>query len=91
MFPDDPTLIAIGKFSVMSRERREQLKLVQDICRTIQATVPKILADFQEEPLIDSGYIQVLEKCTATLASAKERIVTMCIGMAEIKPEAYPK
>lgn len=91
MFPDDQRLIAIGKYSLMSRERREQLKIVQEICRTIQATVPKILADFQEEPLIDANYIPLLEKCVTNLSSAKERITTMCLGMAEIKPEAYPK
>lgn len=91
MFPDDQRLIAIGKYSVMSHERHDQIKRVQDICRTIQATVPKILSDFQEEPLIDEGYIPLLEKCVTNLASAKERITTMCLGMAEIKPEAYPK
>jgi hypothetical protein len=91
MFPDDARLIAIGKYSVMSRERHDQLKRVQEVCRTIQATVPKILADFQEEPLVDEHYIPLLEKCVANLASAKERIITMCLGMAEIKPEAWPK
>lgn len=91
MFPDDATLIARGKYSTMSHERHDQIKRVQEICRTIQATVPKILADFQEEPLLDANYIPLLEKCVANLASAKERIMTMCLGMAEIKPEAYPK
>ncbi len=91
MFPDEPTLIARGKYSTLSHERHEQIKRVQDICRTVQATVPKILADFQEEPLVDEGYIGLLEKCVANLGSAKERITTMCLGMAELKPEAWPK
>lgn len=91
MFPDDQTLIAIGKYSVMSHERHEQIKRVQDICRTIQATVPKLLTDFQEEPLVDANYIQLLEKCIVNLTSARERIIAMCLGRAEIKPEAYPK
>jgi hypothetical protein len=91
MFPDDQTLIARGKYSTLSHERREQIKRVQDICRTIQATVPQILSDCQEEPPAESTHIPLLARCLENLTSARERIVTMCLGMAELKQEAWPK
>lgn len=91
MFPDDATLLARGKYSTLSHERHEQIRRVQDICRTMQATVAKVVTDFQEEPPTDPALVPLLEKCVSNLTSARERIMTMCLGMAEIKTEAWPK
>lgn len=57
----------------------------------MQATVAQVVTDCQEEPPADPALLPLLEKCVTNLVSARERITTMCLGMAEIKPEAYPK
>jgi hypothetical protein len=91
MFPDDATLLARGKYSTLSHERHEQIRRVVDICRMMQATIPQVLSDCQEEPPVEIAHIPLLEKCVANLTSARERIMTMCLGMAELKPDAWPK
>ena len=91
MFPDDATLLARGKYSTLSHERHEQIRRVVDICRTMQATVAKVVTDCQEEPPSDPALVPILEKCVTNLASAREKIMTMCLGMAELKSEAWPK
>lgn len=91
MFPDDQTLLARGKYSTLSHERHEQIRRVVDICRTMQATVAKVVTDFQEEPPVDPTLVPLLEKCVVNLTDAREKIITRCLGMAELKSEAWPK
>ena len=91
MFPDDQTLIARGKYSTLNREWHEQVKRVQDTCRTIQGAVPLILSDCQEKPPADAAPLLLIGKCLENLGKARERLITLSIGMAEVHPDAWGK
>lgn len=92
MFPTDDILIARGKHATLRREWREQVKRVQDICRTVQATAPLILAAAQDEqPVAIKPHIFMMDKCLENLKSASERLITLNLGLAELKPEAWGK
>lgn len=91
MFPDEPTLIARGKYSTLSHEWHAQVKRVQDICRTIQGAVPLALADCQEKPPVDGSSLLTMGNCLENLNKARERLITLSVGMAELQPEAWPK
>lgn len=89
MFPDDTVLIARGKYSTLNKERHEQIKRVQDVCRTIQGTVPLILTDSQEKPPVDGSHLEKLGKCFENLMSARERLITLSLGLNELEEEAW--
>jgi len=92
MFPADDILIARGKHATLRREWREQVKRVQDICRTMQATAPQILSAAQdEEPISIRQHIATLGNCLEDLQAAGERLIMLNIGLAELKPEAWGK
>lgn len=91
MFPDDATLLARGKYSTLNREWHEQVKRVQDICRTLQAKATLVLSDCQEKPPADASHVEMVGKCFENLKHARERLMTLSIAMAEIEPEAWPK
>lgn len=91
LFPDDGVLIARGKYSTLSKERHEQIKRVQDICRTMQGTVALIISEAQEKPPTAKPNLDLMGKCLENLNSAHERLITLHLGMAEIEPDAWPK
>jgi len=90
MFPSDEILLARGKYSTLSKERHEQIKRVQDICRTVQGTVPLILSDAQEKPPVEN-HLELLGKCIENLITSRERLITLSLGMNELEEEAWPK
>lgn len=89
MFPSDDILIARGKYSTLNREWHEQVKRVVDICRTLQAKAPLILSDCQLKPPVDTGPIVTITACLENLNKARERLITLSLGMAELEPEAW--
>ena len=88
-FPDDQTLIARGKYSTLSAERKAQLKRVQDICRTIQGEVIHVLRDCEDTPPADGSHLKTLEICLANLQKARDRITEVSNEMNQIKPDAW--
>jgi precorrin-6B methylase 1 len=91
MFPDEPTLIARGKYSTLMKERKEQIKRVQEICRTIQGNATLILTDSQKKPPDDARALEETIRSMENLKAARERIVTLSLGLIELEPEAWPK
>jgi hypothetical protein len=91
MFPEDPILIARGKYSTLNKERHEQIKRVQDTCRTIQGAVTLILTDAQEKPPADGSHLELVGKCFENLKSARERLITLSLGLNELEEEAWGK
>lgn len=89
MFPDDPTLIARGKHATLSRERRQQIERVAGICKTVMHLANPILDDCQEKPPTNAKPLDELETCLTNLKAARERIVTLCLGMEELREEAW--
>lgn len=91
MFPDDATLIARGKFSTLMKERKEQIKRVQDICRTLQGNAALLLSDCQKKPPEDLATLEATLKAMENLKAAREKIITLSHGLIELEPEAWPK
>jgi len=91
VFPDEPTLIARGKFSTLMKERKEQIKRVQDICRTMQGNVALLLKDCEKKPPEDLATLEMTMKCMDNLKAARERIITLSLGLIELEPDAWPK
>lgn len=91
MFPSDEVLLARGKYSTLGRERNEQIKRVQDICRTIQGNATLILTDAQKRPPEDVKALEETIRCMENLKAARERIITLSLGLIELEPEAWPK
>lgn len=91
MFPDDATLIARGKYSTLSRERREQLSRIAKIGTTIIGTANAILRDCEERPPSDGAPLAMLETCLGNLKAAREKLITLSLGMAELEPQAWGK
>lgn len=91
MFPDDATLLARGKYSTLNREWHEQVKRVQEICRTLQAKATLILTDCQQKPPVDGSHVEMIGKCFENLQNARERLITLSLGLNELESEAWPK
>lgn len=90
MFPDDATLIARGKYSTLVKERKEQIQRVQDICRTIQGNATLILSDSQKRPPEDARALEETIRCMENLKAAREKIITLSLGLIELEPAAWP-
>ena len=91
MFPDDATLIARGKLSTLNRERREQLQRVQGVCSTLITAAHQVLRDCEQKPPTTAWPIEQVEKCLENMKAARERIITLTLGINEIQPDAWPK
>lgn len=91
MFPDDTILIARGKYSTLSNERHEQLKRVQEICNTIITASQGALKDCHEKPPVNKENLIVLGNCLSNFEKARERLITLALGMNELQQEAWPK
>lgn len=91
MFPSDEILIARGKFSTLGKMRREQLERVQGICTSLITNAQASLRDCEAKPPKDASHIATIEKCLDNLKDAREKLITLCLGLAELEPDAWPK
>lgn len=91
MFPDEPTLIARGKYATLSKERRVQIERVQTICKTIMHLANPLLDDCQEKPPADGSPLSRLEECIKNARSARDRLIELSTQMNELKEQAWPK
>jgi hypothetical protein len=90
-FPDDARLIAIGKYSMLGRERYAQIERVQTIAKTIMHLANPLLKDCEQEPPDDGTALKALQDCLRNAENARERIISLCAERAALKPEAWPK
>ena len=90
-YPDDATLIARGKYSTLTHERREQLRRVQAICSLIVTAAQGALRDCEAMPPEDLTHIMDLERCLLNLKDARGRIVELASEMVELKDKAWPQ
>lgn len=91
MFPSDDILIARGKFSTLSKMRREQIERVQGICTTMVTTSQAILRDCEQKPPVNGANLETMRKCIDNVTDARERLITLCLGLSELEPEAWGK
>ncbi|HZR03867.1 MAG TPA: hypothetical protein VFA81_11905 [Burkholderiales bacterium] len=89
MFPPDEVLIARGKYTTLSKERREQLDRVRSVCTTLITNAQATLRDCEAKPPKDPSHLETMVKCLENLQSARERITTLCLGMQELEEEAW--
>lgn len=91
MYPDDATLIARGKYSTLSKERKEQIKRVQAICTTMMTAAAHINQDCQARPPVNMAAYESMVKCLENAISSRDRIAALCKEMAELEPLAWPQ
>jgi hypothetical protein len=91
MFPSDEILLARGKFSTLNKERRAQLERAQGICTMLVTTAHAALRDCEAKPPVNAGHTETIAKCLDNLKDAREKLITLCLGLAELEPEAWPK
>lgn len=89
MYPADDILIARGKYSTLSKERKEQIKRVQGICTTMMTAAAQILNDCQAKPPTNMAAYESMAKCLENAISARDKIATLCNDMAELEPVAW--
>ena len=91
MFPADEILIARGKLSTLRKERKDQLERVQKICTTIVSEAHSALRDCEQKPPATGIHIEILENCIKNMKDAREKLITISLGMNELEDEAWPK
>ena len=90
-FPDDARLIAIGKYSMLGRERYAQIERVQTIAKTIMHLANPLLKDCEQEPPSDGSTLKALQDCVRNAENAREKLIQLCAERATLKNEAWPK
>lgn len=90
-FPDDTRLISMGKYSMLNRERRAQVERVQTIAKQLMHYANPLLQDCQQQPPTDGSALKMLEDCVRNAQAAREKIVSLCKELAELKPIAWPE
>jgi len=89
MFPSDDVLIARGKYSTLSHERRAQIQRVQKVCTNLITLSNQILTDAQKTPPESAEPLVSLEKCLASLKDARGKIVDLTSEMLALKGVAW--
>jgi hypothetical protein len=87
MFPADEILIARGKYSTLSRERRVQLERVRKTMDHLQQlTVNVVRTMTTDEPQYK---VADMRRCLDSLEDAAGKIIALSDEMAELKPLAW--
>lgn len=89
MFPVDEILIARGKHATLRKERREQLERVRGICTTLITEAQAALRDCEKVPPLEPKHLETLNKCMENLKGARERLITLGLGLNEVHPDAW--
>jgi hypothetical protein len=89
MFPADPILLARGKYATLSKERRRELRLAQDLAQNLMNQTSQIMRDLETEPPVTGEFIEIAGQCLAGLKESRERVVGLSTQMQELKPVAW--
>jgi hypothetical protein len=88
-FPEDPRLLALGKYYLLRRERRAQIERVQTIAKTLMHLANPLLKDCEEQPPVDGGPLKALQDCIRNAETARTKLIDICGQLAAIRPEAW--
>lgn len=88
-FPDDNTLLARGKYTTLSSERKKQLERVRVACQTMMTSTQRVLRDCEERPPQNMDDILLIGRCLENIKTAREVIVGLCNDMADLETEAW--
>src|SRR5581483_846958 len=89
-FPDNPTLIARGKYSTLSGERRDHLKRVAKLSNTLQANIYASLRGLEDRKDI-AHHVATMRACLENLEQSAERMKAIHEEQAELSMEAWGK
>jgi hypothetical protein len=87
-FPSDDILIARGKYSTLSRERRVQLERARKVCDTMMQQIHHALKAMNQDGF-ELHRIAEIQRCLDSLLDAGQRIVKLCEQLNELRPEAW--
>lgn len=88
--PEEIVLIARGRYSTLSRERRKQLERFQKTATTAMTNIAAALKDAQSIPPVSLDAISTVEKCLHNLMATREALVELCGEMDLLRPMAWP-
>lgn len=89
MFPADDILIARGKYSTLSKERREQIERTQKVADTIRKNLLVALLGIQERPTASCESLVSLRACIANWETAWTRVDELNAEMDELRGLAW--
>jgi hypothetical protein len=89
-FPDDPTLIARGKYSTLSGERRDHLKRVAKLSNTLQQHLLSALRGLEDRKDI-AHHLTGMRACLANFEQSAERMKAIHAEQDELSMEAWGK
>jgi len=88
-FPDDPILLARGKYSTLRAEREDQYKRVQKLCTTMQNHLTLAILGIQERPTKNRLSLDTLRACLGNFENAWNRVDELVAEMNALKPLAW--
>jgi len=91
MFPSDDILLARGKFSTLSHERRNLLKRVQSSCSLLMDQASQIMRDAEKEPPVNDVHLSAAASCLEQAGEARLELVKVCEQMDDLKELAWGK
>ncbi len=89
-FPDDPVLLARGKYSTLGRERHDHLKRVAKLSNTLQQNLLASLRGLEDRKDI-AHHVTAMRACLANLEQSSERMKVIDAEQAELSMEAWGK
>lgn len=89
-FPDVPTLIARGKYSTLSSERRDHLKRVAKLSNTLQQNLLAALRGLEDRKDI-THHVTAMRACLANLEQSSERMKVIHEEQAGLVMDAWGK
>ncbi len=89
MFPPDDILLARGKYSTLSKERRILLKHVQSSCSLLMDQASQIMRDAEKEPPQKSIHLEAAFTCLEDAGNARAELIKVCEAMLELREKAW--
>ena len=89
-FPDDPTLIARGKYSTLSGERRDHLKRVAKLSNTLQQNLLAAIRGMEDRKDVTT-YLTGMRACLANLEQSWTRLKAIHAEQCGLSMEAWGK
>lgn len=93
VFPDDPILIARGKYSTLNSEYKQQIERIMKNGKGVVDTMRQYLLlasnGIQERPTINRQSLDALRACLGNFENAWNRIDELVAEMEALKPLAW--
>lgn len=88
-FPSEEVLLARGKYSTLSRARREQLETVQRTIQAMMTAAQQALRDCEARPPSNLEPLVTISKMLNTATKARDELISLSNEMEELYPLAW--